>query len=131
MPGLKPSNDGRAGVDPIRGARMSDGAIVATCLGRLRSLRVLIGIASNPISTTRRLHAANGRYVILQYPHSRRPRPKILACVADPGLYRIVASNSEAWRSVNVAMSAFKNQAANRLRLSVTRLRGAQHSHYR
>jgi cytochrome P450 len=110
---------------------MSDGAIVATCLGRLRSLRVLIGIASNPISTTRRLHASNGRYVILQFPHSRRSRPKILACIADPALYRMVTSNSEAWRSVNVVMSAFKNQAAGRLRLSVTRLRGPQHAHYR
>src|SRR6266853_5431821 len=110
---------------------MSDSAIVATCLGRWRSLRVLIGIASNPISTTRRLHAAYGRYVILQFPHSRRSHPKILACVADPGLYRMVASNSEAWRSVNVIMSAFKNQAADRLRLSVTRLRGPQHAHYR
>jgi cytochrome P450 len=115
----------------IRGVRMSDGAIVATYLGRLRSLRVLIGIASNPISTTRRLHAANGRYVILQYPHSRRSRPKILACVADPGLYRMVASNSESWRSVNVGMRAFKNHAANRLNLGVTRLRGPQHAHYR
>jgi len=110
---------------------MSDGAIVATCLGRLTSLRALIGIASNPITTTRRLHGANGRYVILQYPHSRRARPKILACVADPGLYRMVASNAEAWRSVNVGMRAFKNHAANRLNLGVTRLRGPQHAHYR
>jgi cytochrome P450 len=110
---------------------MSEGAIVATCLGRWRSLRVLIGIASNPITTTRRLHAASGRYVILQYPHSRRSRAKILACIADPGLYGTVASNSEAWRSVNVGMRAFKNHAANRLNLSVTRLRGARHAHYR
>ncbi len=110
---------------------MSDGAIGATCLGRWHSLRILIGIASNPISTTRRLHAANGRYVILQYPHSRRSRPKILACVADPGLYRMVTANSEAWRSVNIGMRAFKNHAANRLSLSVTRLRGPQHAHYR
>jgi cytochrome P450 len=110
---------------------MGNGAVVATCLGRLRSLRVLIGIASNPISTTRRLHAADGRYIILQYPHSRRAGPKILACVADPGLYRIVACNPEAWRSVNIGMRAFKNHAANRLNLSVTRLRGAQHAHYR
>src|SRR5437879_8107063 len=96
-------------VSTHEGARMGDGGIVATCLGRLRSLRVLIGIANNPITTTRRLHAANGRYVILQYPHSRRSSPKILACVADPGLYRMVTANAEAWRSVNVGMRAFKN----------------------
>ena len=110
---------------------MNNGASVATCLGRWRSLRVLIGIACNPITTTRRLHAANGRYVILHYPDSRRSRRHILACVADPGLYRMVASDSEAWRSVNVGMRAFKNHAANRLSLSVTRLRGARHAHYR
>src|SRR5260370_28462598 len=117
-------------VSTHEGGRMSGGAIVATCLGRLRSLRVLIGIASNPISTTRRLHASNGGYVILQFPHSRRSRPKILACVADPALYRMVTSNSEAWRSVNVVISAFKNQAADRLRLSVTRLRRPKHAPY-
>jgi hypothetical protein len=110
---------------------MNDGAIVPTCLGRSLSLRVLIGIASNPITTTRRLHIANRRYVILHYPHSRYSHPQILACVADPGLYRIVASNSEAWRSVNVGMRAFKNHAANRLNLSVRRLRGPRHAHYR
>lgn len=110
---------------------ISGGTIIPTYFGRLRSLSVLMGIASNPIPTTRRLHAANGRYVILQYPHSRRSQPQILACISDPGLYRSVASNSEAWRTVNVGGRAFKNDAATRLRVSFTRLRGPRHAHYR
>jgi cytochrome P450 len=110
---------------------MSSGAITPTYFGRLRSLPVLIGLAINPISTTRRLHASNGPYVILQYPHSRRSRPQILVLVADPGLYRTVASNSEAWRSVNVVWLWPRYTAATRLSRGVTRLRGAQHAHYR
>jgi hypothetical protein len=88
------------------GNAMGGAASIPTHLGRLRSLRVLIGLAINPISTTRRLHAANRPYVILQYPHSRRSRPQILACVADPELYRTMALNSEACRSVNVGWKA-------------------------
>ena len=110
---------------------MSGGTIIPTYFGRLRSLPVLIGIASNPISTMRRLHAANGRYVILQYPHSRRSQPQILTCIADPGLYRTVTSNPEAWRSVNVGLRMLKNHASTRLRVSFTRLRGRRHAHYR
>src|SRR5580700_3202082 len=110
---------------------MSVDAITPTYFGRLRSLRVLVGIGSNPISTMRRLHAANGRYVILQYPHSRRAQPQILACIADPGLYRMVTSNAEAWRSVNVGWRLLQNHAATRLRISFTRLRGRRHAHYR
>lgn len=110
---------------------MSGGANIPTYLGRLRSLRVLIGLAINPISTTRRLHASNGPYVIVQYPHSRRSRPQILIFVADAGLYRAVASNSEAWRSANILWLWPKNTAATRLSRGVTRLRGARHAHYR
>jgi cytochrome P450 len=107
------------------------GVTAPTFFGGLRSLPVLLSIAGNPISATRRLHAANGRYVILRYPHSRRSRPQILACIADARLYRTVASNSEAWRTASVVMRAFKNFAANRLSLSVPRLQGARHAHYR
>jgi cytochrome P450 len=110
---------------------MSSLTSIPAYFGRLRSLPVLIGIASNPISTTRRLHAANGNYVILQYPHSRRLRQQFLACIADPGLYRSVASNSEAWRPVNIGWRALKNHATTRLRVSFTRLRGPRHAHYR
>jgi cytochrome P450 len=107
------------------------GTIAPIYFGPLRSLPALIGIASNPISATRRLHAANGRYVVLQYPHSRRSHPQILACIADARLYRTVASNSQAWRTVNVGWRTPKNHAVKRLGLSVTRLRGAKHAHYR
>jgi cytochrome P450 len=110
---------------------MSGGTIMPTYFGRLRSLSVLMGIVSNPISTTRRLHVANGRYVILQYPHSRRSQPQILACIADSGLYRSVATNSDAWRSVNVGWRVLENHASTRLRVSFTRLRGPRHAHYR
>jgi len=110
---------------------MTDGAVVPTYFGRLRSLAVLIGIASNPLSTMQCLHAANGRYVILSYPQSRPSRPKILACIADPGLYRVVTLNSAAWRSVNVGMRGFRNHASHRLSRGFTRLRGPRHAHYR
>ena len=110
---------------------MSGDPITPTYFGRLRSLPVLFGIASNPISTMRRLHAENGRYVILKYPHSRGVQPQVLACIADSGLYRTVASNPEAWRPVNVGWRLFKNHAATRLRVSFTRLRGPRHAHYR
>jgi cytochrome P450 len=121
----------KCGIALAAGGSMSGGTIIPTYFGRLRSLSVLMGIASNPISTTRRLHAANGRYVILQYPHSRRSQPQVLACIADPGLYRSVASNSEAWRTVNVGLRVLKNHASTRLRVSFTRLRGPRHAHYR
>jgi cytochrome P450 len=88
-------------------------------------------LGTSPISTTTRLHAGHGRYVILQYPNSHPARPKILACIADAGLYRSVASNLEAWRSVNLGLGGFEGHAAGRLSLSVTRLRGKQHAHYR
>ena len=78
-----------------------------------------------------RLHAENGPYVILHYPSSRPAKPQILPCIADAALYRSVATNAEAWRSVNIVMRAFKGHAANRLNLSLTRLRGRQHAHYR
>jgi len=100
-------------------------------LGRLSSLPVLLGIATNPLATTRRLHSRHGPYVLLHYPHSRRSRPQMLGCIADAELYRTMYSNLDAWRGVNVAMRAFKNQAASRLSLSITRLRGARHAHYR
>jgi cytochrome P450 len=102
-----------------------------TYLGKLSSLPILFGIGSNPLATTRRLHRTHGPYVLLHYPHSRRSRPQMLGCIADAELYRTMYSNLEAWRGVNVAMRAFKNHAASRLSLSVTRLRGARHAHYR
>lgn len=110
---------------------MTSPTSIPAYFGRLRSLPVLIGIASNPISTTRRFHTANGRYVILQYPHSRRSRPQILACIADPGLYRSVTSNSEAWRPVNVGFRMLKNHATARLAVSFPRLLGQRYSHFR
>jgi len=100
-------------------------------LGRLSSLPVLLGIATNPLATTRRLHSRYGPYVLLHYPHSRRSRPQMLGCIADAELYRTMYSNLEAWRGVNVAMRAFKSNAASRLSLSMLRLRGARHTHYR
>jgi cytochrome P450 len=102
-----------------------------TYLGRLSSLPILFGIASNPLATTRRLHSRHGPYVLLHYPHSRRSRPQMLGCIADAELYRTMYSNLDAWRGVNVAMRAFKNHASSRLSLSMTRLRGARHAHYR
>jgi len=46
----------------------------------------------------------------------------MLGCIADAELYRTMYSNLEAWRGVN---------AASRLSLSMLRLRGARHTHYR
>ncbi|HWY52748.1 MAG TPA: cytochrome P450 [Chthoniobacterales bacterium] len=102
-----------------------------TYLGKLSSLPILFGIATNPLATTRRLHRKHGPYVLLHYPHSRPSRPQMLGCIADAELYRTMYSNLDAWRGVNVAMRAFKNHAASRLSLSMTRLRGARHAHYR
>ena len=102
---------------------MGADAVNPVYFGRLRSLPVLTGILRNPISATRRLHAKNGRYVILQYPHSTRRRPQILSCIADPGLYRTVILNSDAWRTVR--------PGAGSLRYAVPRLRGAPATHYR
>lgn len=102
-----------------------------TYLGRLSSLPILLGIASNPLTATRRVHSRHGPYVLLHYPHSRPPRPQMLGFIADAELYRTMYSNMDAWRGVNVIMRAFKNNAASRLNLSVTRLRGARHAHYR
>ena len=102
---------------------MGADAVKPVYFGRLRSLPVLIGFGINPISTTRRLHAENGRYVILQYPHSRRRRLQILPCIADPELYRTVVLNSEAWRTVK--------PGAGSLKFAVPRLRGERHAHYR
>jgi cytochrome P450 len=110
---------------------MSSPTRIPVYFGRLRSLPILLGIATSPISTMQRFHAANGRYVILQYPHSRRSRPQILACIADSGLYRSVTSNSEAWRPVNIGWRVIKNHASTRLRVSFTRLRGQRHAHFR
>lgn len=100
-------------------------------LGRLSSLPVLFGIGTNPLATTTRLHRQHGPYVLLHYPHSRRPHPQMLGCIADAELYRTMYSNLDAWRPVNVAVRVFKNHAASRLSLSMTRLRGARHAHYR
>jgi cytochrome P450 len=110
---------------------MSNQTVMPIYLGRLRSLAALFGIASDPITATTRLHAAHGRFVILQYPHSRRAHPDILACISDPVLYRTVASDPKVWRTVNVGMRAFKQHASYRLSTSVTRLQGVQHAHYR
>jgi len=109
---------------------MGGSTTIPVRLGQLRSLPVLLGFASNPLSTMRRLHAANGRYVILQYPHSRRSRPQILACIADSRLYRSVASNTENWRPVNVSVRLSKSHITSRL-VTFPRLRGARHAHYR
>jgi cytochrome P450 len=100
-------------------------------LGRLQSFPVLYGIATNPLSKMRDLHAAKGRYVILEYPQSRRSRPQILACIADSGLYRAVVSNSDHWRTVNVGLRLLKNHVTSRLNFTFPRLRGARHAHYR
>lgn len=110
---------------------MSRGPLIPTFFGRLRSLQVLIEFSINPISATRRLHAANGRYVILTCPHSRPWHPQIFPFISDSALYREVTSNPEAWRSVNIGLRTFKNLAASRLLTSFTRLRGARHAHYR
>jgi cytochrome P450 len=100
-------------------------------LGKLRSLSTLLGIAHDPLATTRRLHQRHGPFVLLHYPHSRPSRPQILGCIADAELYRAMYSDTETWRGVNVGMRASRNHAASRLSLSVTRLRGARHTHYR
>jgi cytochrome P450 len=110
---------------------MNGDANIPAYFGRLHSFRVLTGIATRPISTMRRLHAANGRYVILQYPLSRRSHPQILACISDTGLYRAVTSNAESWRTVNIGWRLFKGHATSRLSLTFPRLRGARQAHYR
>lgn len=110
---------------------MNVDAMSPVYLGRLPSLSVLLGLSVDPLATTRRLHSAHGPYVVLNLPHSRRSRPQILGCIADAELYRTMFSSPDAWRGVNVGMRAFKNHALNRLNLSMTRLRGARHAHYR
>ncbi len=95
----------------------------------------LIGVLARfllrPLPTLRRLHEKHGPFVFLTYPHSTRRRPQLLACISDPGLYRSVFSNTADWRPVNVAFRGFRNQAATRLSVSMTRLRDKQHAHYR
>ena len=111
---------------------MIDSAIKAHSLDRLASSRVFVGIALNPIPTLRRLHEQYGSFVILSYPTSRRTKPLELVCIADPVLYRSVASDSETWRTVNVSFRGFgRRSAATRMGLTMTRLRGQQHAHYR
>jgi cytochrome P450 len=100
-------------------------------LGKWQSLRYLLGIATNPLVTMRRLHAEHGRFVVLHRPNSRRSRPRMLPCVADAELYKSITSNSEAWRTVNVTLPGLRNTASHRLTRSMTRLQGARHAHYR
>lgn len=112
-------------------ARRAGAPIKPVQFGRWRSAQVLLAFATNQIRTLTRLHAESGPYVILHYPTSRPAKPQILPCIADAELYRSVATNAEAWRSVNIVMRAFKGHAANRLNTSLSRLRGKQHAHYR
>lgn len=100
-------------------------------LGRIRSLPYLTGIALNPLVTTRRLHAEHGAFAILSYPHSRRSRPQILPCIADARLYESITSTSQVWRPTNVSQHGLQHHASNRLAAGMTRMRGAQHAHYR
>lgn len=95
-------------------------------LGKLRSLPFLLGIATNPLVTLRRLHDQHDRFVLLRRPNSRRSRPLVLPCVADAELYKSITSNSEAWRTGAVIMPTVRNSAINRLTLSMTRLQGAR-----
>lgn len=111
---------------------MTSNALAPNRLGRLASLPVLAGFASDPIMTLRRLHAERGPYVLLEYPHSHRSRPRFVGFIAESGLYRSVASKLDVWRSVNIGMRApFSDHPASRLAVSLTRLRGARHAHYR
>jgi cytochrome P450 len=103
----------------------------AAQLGKWRSLPFLLGIATNPLVTMRRLHAEQGRFVLLHRPNSRRSRPRIVPCVADAELYQSITSNSDAWRTVNVMLPGLRNTASRRLTRSMTRLQGARHAHYR
>jgi cytochrome P450 len=100
-------------------------------LGRLRSLHYLLGIATNPLVTTRRLHQTYGSFAILQYPHSRRSRSQILPCISDVELYERIASAPDTWRPVNVAHRGLRHHASNRLAAGMTRMRGARVAHYR
>jgi cytochrome P450 len=97
----------------------------------LRSLPVLVQFARDSIATLTRLHATQGSFVVLRYPHRPWSDRSILAFISDRDLYRTVASNPEAWRTAAVSMRAFKKHASYRLSMSVTRLQGARHEHYR
>ena len=97
----------------------------------MRSLPLLVQFARNSIATLTRLHATHGSFVVLRYPHRPWSDRSILAFISDRDLYRTVASDPEAWRTAAVSMRAFKKHASYRLSMSVTRLQGARHEHYR
>ena len=100
-------------------------------VGKLEALGTLTGIGFRPFKALRELHEQHGSFVILPYPTSRRSKPSYLACIASSGLYREAFSNTDDWRPVNVSFRGFRRHAMSRLSVSMTRLRGEQHAHYR
>jgi cytochrome P450 len=110
---------------------MGHGAAAPFRLGKLRSLPFFASFIADRLAMTRALHRAHGRYVLLQYPWSRRTRPATVPFIADAELYRAVFSAPETWRGVKFLFRGFKGHASDRLTFGMTRLRGARHAHYR
>ncbi|WP_421852389.1 cytochrome P450 [Oricola sp.] len=98
---------------------------------KVEAFATLAGFGLRPFSSLRALHEKHGPFVILPYPLSLSSKPKYLACVASTDLYREAFSNTHVWRPVNVGFRGLRGQATSRLSVSMTRLRGAQHAHYR
>jgi cytochrome P450 len=105
-------------------------SVTPVIVGRGRSLRYFASFVSDPMTMTRALHQAHGPFAVLQFPWSRRSPPAILLCLANAELYRAAFAASEVWRGVKIYYG-IKNHASDRLAMSMTRLRGARHAHYR
>lgn len=98
-------------------------------LSDLEAARFLTSFAWSPLPAMRRLRERHGSFVRIANPFRRSSRR--LMFVADQELYRTVFTEGDIWRGIRISFSGIRGHASNRLTVSMPRLRGPRHAHYR